>query len=325
MSAKQQTTSRRSNPRRPVVQYDRDGNRLAEFPSARAAYKATGAHFANICTCANRQPGHHTSGGFVWRWADDPEHLFREYRRTRDTAIRNRLVELNRGIVFDRASFMHAKLPPEVQLDDLVSSGMFGLMDAIERFEPERGPKFSTFCNRRVDGAMLDWLREQDWVPRLTRQRSKRITTAAGQLRAELGREPTREELAAHMGLADEDFRRVEGDTVVAVASLSQPMFEGDGVKDTLKIDGLIDAKAIDPAADPNHTALRDLLLRHFTITQALVLRLYYVDDLTMTEIGEALSLSESRISQLHKDLLRALRGRYGERLYELLSDGRAA
>lgn len=322
MSTATTTTPRKRGRARPVVQYARDGRWLTEFPSARAACAATGVDFGNITKVANRKRGMTQAGGYVWLWADDTEHWFREYARTRDVALRNRLVEHFHDVAVRVARKAFLRLPNEVQFGDVVSAATFGLFDAIEKFDPARGIKFSTYAGRRVAGAILDWQREQDWVPRLVRQRDRRIERAKDALRCELGSEPTAEQMAGRLRLTAHEYTTVAAQSrPVQVESISRCLWAGN--KEVRPVDTLSDPSAPDPANNPNnHESLRDVLLKHFSLSQALVVRLYHVDDLTMREIGEAVSLSESRVSQMHTQVLHTLKARYTfEQLRELIGE----
>jgi RNA polymerase sigma factor for flagellar operon FliA len=316
------TTSRRRHTS--VVQYTLAGAWVAHYPSARAAGAATGINHGNLSKVANRQCGLRKAGGYVWLWADSDAHLLREYRRTGDTNIRREIVERHVYVVRYQANRLYARLPLSFDMGDLIAPGTFGLMEAVERFEESHNALFSTYCSRRVLGAMLDYLRAIDWTPRLVKSRTRRIEHARDVLRTELGREPAREELAAYLKLSAADMEKLERDsTPRQVTSLSAVVTEGDSGRMVEQVDRIVDHKAVDPADDPNHTALRDLLLSQFSLTKALLIRLYYVDDLRMSEIGRALKLSESRISQMHTEALKSLLGRFGERLHDML--GRAA
>jgi RNA polymerase sigma factor for flagellar operon FliA len=249
----------------------------------------------------------------------DPADLLSEYARTRDVATRNQIVERYHYVAIAVAEKLCTKLPREVEIGDLVCAGGAGLMAAVENYDGTKGVKFATYAANRIRGAILDWLRDQDWVPRLARQRHRRVEAVEDKLRAETGLRPTPEEVAGRLKLKASEFRRVYADAnMVMVGSLSKTVHE-DGGNELCQIDVLTDRRAVDPASDPRHTALRDVLLMQFNLPTALIVRLYYVDGLTFRDIGEALGVSESRISQLHGRTLRALRGRHGKNLYELL------
>jgi RNA polymerase sigma factor for flagellar operon FliA len=309
---------------RAVVQYDTAGNKLAEFRSVGLAARATGVSRSNIHKAVRGLS--HTAGGSVWMLADSDTHLFNEFHRTGDIAARNKLVERYHHLVTFQAERIHPKLPKCVQVEDLIAAGTFGLIEALKRFNPGRNVKFSTYAPRRIYGAIMDSLRCEDWVPRLARHRTRIVHEAQDTFQTEHGRQPTTDELAAALNLSGAEFNRVKDDArEVTVASLElvAGTHENRGEPVTLS-KSLVDSRAPAPDSDPHHTDLRDVLLEQFNLTRALLVRMYYVDELTMREIGEALGISESRISQLHSQTLAALRGRYGDRLFELLL-GRAA
>lgn len=309
---------------RPVVQFDTLGNKVAEFASSDAATKATGMHACSIRKCANHQTGYRTVGGYCWVWADSPEYLFREYRQTGDVTIRNRLMESNLPLVRVVAEKLHATLPPEVQVDELISAGTFGLIDAINGFEPERGFKFGTYAGRRIRGSMLDWIRNRDWVPRLVRSRGRKLAQAVEQLRHECGREPDRHEVAGRVALLGGDFAKIEADAVgmPQTVSLSRKYFESDSRRDIREIDVLPDRRSVKPGERAEREDLKDFILRGLDRTERMIVTLYYYEEMTMREIGRVVDLSESRVSQMHSTILQRLKAR--EHLQDLL-DGRAA
>jgi RNA polymerase sigma factor FliA len=309
---------------RPIAMYDLAGHKLAEFRSATIAAEAVGGFASNINHAATGR--NRTACGRVWRYTDSDGYLFDEFQRSGDVTARNKLVERHRHLVTYHAERIHAKLPKCVEFGDLTSAGTFGLIEALKRFDPTRNVKFSTFAAPRIYGAIMDSLREQDWVPRLVRRRARSLHEARDVFQSNHGRQPTADELAAALKLSEAEFKLVNDNArEVTVASLETPAgtFQSRGKTMTL-CDGLIDTTGTDPADDPNHTSIRDVLLSRVPLREALIVRLYYVDGLTMNEIGEALTLSESRISQMHSRTLATLKGGYGKRLYELLA-GRAA
>src|SRR5207247_4907462 len=131
----------------------------------------------------------------------DIKEVWIEYKKTKTESLRNILMENYLHLVRYNAERIHVKLPDEVELDDLMSAGIFGLMDAIAAFDLERGVKFETYCAPRIRGAILDELRSMDWVPRLVRSRAAKMDTAGKQLETELGRAPTPDELARRLGV----------------------------------------------------------------------------------------------------------------------------
>src|SRR5512138_2806317 len=143
----------------------------------------------------------------------DVQPVWKEYKQTRERSLRNQLMEHYLPLVRYTADRISAKLPNEVEVDDLISAGIFGLMDAIEAFDLNRGVKFETYCSPRIRGAILDELRTMDWVPRLVRSRTHKLETATKILRAELGRMPSEDEIARRLGMNRVEFDKLLGDS----------------------------------------------------------------------------------------------------------------
>ena len=232
-----------------------------------------------------------------------------EYRTTASRQSRNRLMENYLYIVKYNSERIGAKLPDEVEVDDLMSAGTFGLVDALESFDPQRGVKFETYCAPRIRGAILDELRAMDWVPRLVRSRANRLERARGTLEARIGRKPTVEELSDHLKLPDDEFERLVRDSkAVSLVSLSRKQYETDSCRDVREIDVLEDRRVTSPVDEAQKRDLRDLVTRGLTRAERLILILYYYEQMTMKEIGHTLDLSESRVSQMHSSILARLK-----------------
>src|SRR5580704_18575192 len=153
---------------------------------------------------AFRTPG---TGGFMAKTAlKDVKQVWIEFKKTKSEKLRNALMENFLHLVRYNAERIHVKLPDEVELDDLMSAGIFGLMDAINAFDLERGVKFETYCAPRIRGAILDELRSMDWVPRLVRSRAHKLENATKQLEVELGRCPTNDEIARRLKISIPEF-----------------------------------------------------------------------------------------------------------------------
>ena len=241
-------------------------------------------------------------------FTEDVKKLWRTYGRKPTLELRNKLMMMYMPIVKFNADRISAKVPDEVDSDDLMSAGMFGLMDAIDAFDLARGVKFETFCAPRVRGAMLDELRSMDWVPRLVRSRSSRLDNATRGLEAELGRAPSRGELAERMGLNKADFDKLHRDAnAVSVVSLSRKCYDSDSSRDVLEIDVVEDRRGIDPKYLQEQRDVRELVARLSRLEQ-LLLTLYYDEGMTMKEIGSTLDLSESRVSQMHSEIIGRLK-----------------
>jgi RNA polymerase sigma factor for flagellar operon FliA len=249
------------------------------------------------------------------RKAINLEPVWLEYKQTGDLSLRNVLLETYHPLVRYNAERIWAKLPDEVELDDLVSAGVFGLMDAIDAFDLSRGVKFETYCSARIRGAILDALRDMDIVPRLVRSRARKIDQATRELEMELGREPRNDEIARHMGMSEEDYEKLEREaTAVTFVSLSRPYLETDGDRDVREVDVVEDKRSEDPVVELQKKDVRDLVTKGLSRAERLILLLYYYEEMTMKEIGATLDLSESRVSQMHSAILARLRDQLVQR-----------
>jgi RNA polymerase sigma factor for flagellar operon FliA len=247
--------------------------------------------------------------------ARDLQQMWREYKRTRDPELRNLLIENYLPLVRYTAERVSAKLPDEVEVDDLYSAGVFGLMSAIDGFKLERGFKFETYCAPRIRGAILDYLRSIDWVPRLVRSRSHQLDAALTTLEARLGRAPTEDEAAAHLNMSREEYGKLVRDaTAVSLVSLSKKWFETDGSKDVREIDLLEDKRGDSPLRNLQMRDIKNLITRGLSRTERLIVILYYYEELTMKEIGATLDLSESRVSQMHSSIIARLKAQLSGR-----------
>ncbi len=223
--------------------------------------------------------------------------------------FRNRLMEEYLFLVKYNAERIYAKLPDEVDLDDLISAGVFGLMDAINSFDLERGVKFSTYCAPRIRGAILDELRSMDWVPRLVRSRASKLEQASKEFECEHGRSASDEEIAGRMGVSQDEYIKLKRDaTAVSLVSLSRKWFETDSQKDICEIDVLEDKSGENPLQEIQKRDLKDVMTRGLTRAEKLIIVLYYYEEMTMKEIGATLDLSESRVSQMHSSILARLK-----------------
>ena len=242
-----------------------------------------------------------------------------EFKAEATEERRNRLMEHYLAIVKYTADRVYSKLPDEVDLDDLISAGIFGLIDAINSFDLLRGVKFETYCVPRIRGAILDELRSMDWVPRLVRSRAHKLEDALRGLEAELGRRPTEQELAKRMKLPMAEFRKLQRDAqAVGLVSLNRKWFETDSNKDVREIDMLEDKRGENPLRSVQRKDIKELITRGLNRAERLIIILYYYEEMTMKEIGETLDLSESRVSQMHSAILARLKGQLSDRQKEL-------
>jgi RNA polymerase sigma factor FliA len=247
---------------------------------------------------------------------EDVEQLWIEFKRDiSNQELRNRLVELYLPLVKYNGERIWARLPEGVELDDLVSAGVFGLMDAIDAFDLSRGVKFETYCVPRIRGAMLDELRTMDWVPRLVRSKASKLNEAVKTLEARLGRQPSEVELAQAMSITVPELEKMMLDaSAVNLISLNKKWYETDSYKDVREIDILEDKKGEDPTKRIQKNDLMRLVTKGLNRNERLIIILYYYEELTMKEIGATLDLSESRVSQMHSSIVQRLQGQLGRR-----------
>ncbi len=239
----------------------------------------------------------------------DIQDVWRQYKQNPTNDLRNHIIQQFAHIVRFNAERIHAKLPTEVELDDLISAGMFGLIDAIEAFDLERGVKFETYCSPRVRGAILDELRSMDWVPRLVRNRSQKIQAATKELQSALGRVPTEKEIAERIGVSITEFERMNKDSnAVSMTSLSRKAYGGDSSRDVSELDVLRDDRSLTPPQEMQKADLKQLIQQGLSPTERLIIILYYYEEMTMKDIGMTLDLSESRVSQMHSAIVDRLR-----------------
>lgn len=271
---------------------------------------------------------------------DTLDHLWRDYHQQRDQLekarsasgdqrktldltrqfeqARNRLAVAYLPLVKACAIRLKGRLPRTVELDDLQSAGVIGLMDAIQKFDPGQDVLFTTFAPLRVRGEMLDHLRQNDRAPRLVRDRARKLERAVSRFRQEHGRPPTCDELAEVLKVSPAELERILCDgQVVGLVSLDQAIDGNARDADGGLLPQISDPRADNPVESAQRRSLKELLCRMLSRHEQLIVVLYYYEGMTMKEIGRTLDLSESRVSQMHtqiKERLRAhLNGRAGE------------
>jgi RNA polymerase sigma factor for flagellar operon FliA len=246
----------------------------------------------------------------VTKDTEDVNELWQAYRKDRSNKqLRNALIERFLPLVRYNAERVWAKLPDGVDLNDLISAGVFGLMDAIEAFDLDRGVKFETYCVPRIRGAMLDELRTMDWVPRLVRSKASKLEAARKEAEAELGRPPTDQEVARKLGIPLEEYEKLKSEaSAVNLVSLNKKWYETDSYKDVREIDIIEDTKGEDPTRSIQKRDLMKLVTKGLNRNERLIIILYYYEELTMKEIGNTLGLSESRVSQMHSSIVNRLK-----------------
>ena len=235
-------------------------------------------------------------------------------------ALRNVLMERHYPLVKYIAERLLQTLPKSIELDDLVSAGLFGLMDAIKGFDPERGIKFKTYCTTRIRGSILDQLRSQDWVPRLVRLKAGRIERALQRLTGEFGREPTHAELASSLDMEHAELtREMDSASAKAMYSLSDKWEDRDDDSSMEKVDVLEDKKSSDPIGELNKIDMMNYITRSLTHKERFIIEQYYQVGHTMREIGEMLSLTESRVCQIHSNVMARLKSLFGQKQTTML------
>jgi RNA polymerase sigma factor for flagellar operon FliA len=245
---------------------------------------------------------------------DDTDQLWALFKAAPNDQLRNRLVERYMPLVRSRAERVWARLPDGIELDDLISVGTFGLMDAIAAYDLSRGVRFEAFCLPRVQGAMLDELRSNDWVPRMVRSKATKLNEAFKALELRLGRKPSDQEVADQLGIPAEEVHQLYAEThSVNITSLDKTWSENDGSKDVREIDILADRRSEDPTERLAKVDMIRSFTKGLTKTERLIVILYYYEELTMREIGATLELSESRVSQMHSAIVERIKRLYKE------------
>ena len=239
----------------------------------------------------------------------DISQIWTRYKSAKSEDLRNVLVEHYLPLVRYVAERLSSKLPKSVELDDLMSAGIFGLMDAIDGYDLTREVKFETYCTTRVRGAILDELRAMDWVPRLVRARAHKLDGAIRELEAKLGRYPKDEEIARKLGLRLEEYEDlVKEASAVAMFSLSPSWSSADDDSENRRMDVLEDHRFSDPTQSLQQNEVKGRVIASLSEVEKLVVVLYYYEELTMKEIGAILDLSESRVCQIHSKIINRLR-----------------
>ena len=243
--------------------------------------------------------------------AEDTQALWREYRRSKDQHLRDRLILSYAPLVKYVAGRLGSGLPAHVDEGDLVSYGLLGLIGAIERYDPERDVKFETYAISRIRGSIIDELRAMDWVPRSIRARARDIERAIAELEARLGRAPTDEEIAGKLGVSQDELADSLTDiSRSSIAALDELWtVSSTGGDQIALIDTIEDTQGPEPQSALAETEMKEAIaeaIARLPEREKLVVTLYYYEELMLREIGEVLGVTESRVSQLHtKAILR--------------------
>ena len=238
--------------------------------------------------------------------------------------VRNQLIEHYLPLVKVTAERLHSKLPNQVDVDELKQAGVFGLMDAINGYDPERGVRFEAYGKQRIHGAILDELRSLDFAPRLVRTHAHQINSAHRELELELGHPPTAKAVADKLELTLEEYDQWVRDTSMAsMTSLDRATNESDsnGNKELTRGDTIEDRRNSSPLTELERKELIALATRGLSRKEKLIVILYYLEELTMKEIGLVLELSESRVCQIHHRIVCQLQRQLDDLRDDLLVD----
>lgn len=248
--------------------------------------------------------------------------MWKRYLANRSVDLRNRIVMHYSPLVYTHAARLSRKLPAQVSYDEICSAAFDGLIEAVEAYDPERKAKFETFCQQRIAGAVMDWLRSLDPQSRTVRTFEKRRLLAKEALGTDMEFSPSQSELAKRLDMTLDRY-----DYLARLSQLGKEVHfsamepSGDrrpqGSTHTWDIH---DTRSEDPAVQVSRQLLTEFLAKGLAREERLVLVLYYFEDMTMAEIGAVLNLSESRVSQIHKEILLRLRQRFGGTLCEELA-----
>ncbi len=241
----------------------------------------------------------------------DKQKLWDEYRKKRTPELRERIIIEYAGLVKVVAGRLSMYLGYNVEYDDLVGYGTFGLIDAIDKYDFEKGVKFETYASVRIRGAILDQIRKMDWIPRTLRQKQKKVDAAYKKIEMETGRPATEEEIARELEISIDELDDWQNQAKVSnLISLDDYMEQGE-----TKVDIASSEDYVQPEKVVEQQALKQILvdaLELLTEKEKKVIVFYYYEELTLKEISSILEVTESRVSQLHTKALQKLRNKLG-------------
>ena len=237
----------------------------------------------------------------------------KDYRCTMDPKVKDEIIVEYAPLVRFIAQKIAARLPANIELDDLISCGVIGLMDAIQKFDPSRDNKFKTYAEFRIRGSILDELRSQDWVPRSVREKTKHLERTYAKLERDLGRPATDEEMCAELECSMEDFHEMLNKSKsVSLLNIDDSATFSRGDKKLMM--GLLEhRRSSNPFSAVNYKRAQNIIkdgIKSLPEKQRLVLSLYYFEDLNLKEIGQVLDVTESRVSQLHTQAIMKLKAK---------------
>ena len=297
--------------------HGRDGSPAATSPRGVGAVSARAAKATKSAVPSGDDPGDSAAADKSVAEAALRE-LWEQFKKTGDQPLRERLILHYSPLVKYVAGRVGVGLPPNIEQADLVSYGIFGLIDAIEKFDLERAIKFETYAISRIRGAIIDELRAIDWIPRSVRFKAREVEKAYASLEAQLHRTPSEAEVAAEMGIKLDDLHQIFSQvSFVNVVALDELLSVGGEKGDKLSlVDTLEDHKAEDPVLAFESEETKYLLAKAINTLperEKIVVTLYYYEGLTLAEIGQVLGVTESRICQMHTKAVLQLRGKLAE------------
>ena len=242
------------------------------------------------------------------------EELWLHYRKTKDPKVRDAFIKQYAPLVKYVAGKVAMGMPSNVEFDDLVGYGVFGLIDAIEKYDPEKNVKFKTYAVTRIRGAIFDELRQIDFVPRSVRQKTREIESAISTLEASIGRPATDQEIAKSMGMDESEYQKtIQKISGTSILSLNDLWFSGDE-NDKVSIgDSIESPSSLNPDVIVEKEEIRRVIIEAINDLpdkEKKILILYYYEDLTLRDIGRVLDVTESRVSQLHTKAILRLRSK---------------
>jgi len=252
----------------------------------------------------------------IWEKYKDQDEtgLWRTYRKEGIREVRDFLAEKYAPLVKYVAGKVAIGMPQNVEFDDLVSYGSFGLLDAIEKFDPDRDIKFKTYAMTRIRGAIFDELRSIDWIPRSIRQKAKQLEDTIAMLENKMGHTVDDEDIAKELNISTDELQslltKISGTSII---SLNDIWYLGDDNDEVSFMETLESPQNLNPDSLIEKEEIKSVIvdaIKHLPDKEKKVIVLYYYEDLTLKEIGEVLDVTESRISQLHTKAIMRLRGK---------------
>ncbi len=241
------------------------------------------------------------------------EAMIAKYRKNGDYKLKEKILLANLPLISYISERLAVSLPHSVELDDLKSLGILGLIDAIENYKPEKQVRFTSYAALRIKGSIIDGLRSLDWVPRSVRKKARNLEKLLHQMEGEFGRPVTEKEMAARLGVGLQEYQvMLEEVSPITFLSLNDTVYE-DGDQAIRLGDVIEDSESFGPYSDLERKEVKQILvggINSLPEREKLVLALYYYEELTLKEIGEVMQISESRVCQIHTEAMLRLRGK---------------